>query len=61
MKKIVAETLMKEVGKMNADKLPKISIITPSFNAVKYIEEAIKSVLMQEYPNFEHISRWFNR
>ena len=33
----------------------KISVITPSFNAVKYIREAINSVLDQGYPNFEHI------
>jgi len=34
---------------------PKISVITPSFNSVKYIEEAINSVLKQDYPNVEHI------
>ena len=34
---------------------PKISIITPSLNQGKYIEQAIKSVLSQNYPNFEHI------
>lgn len=34
---------------------PKISIITPSYNAAKYIEEAILSVLDQSYGNFEHI------
>ncbi len=33
----------------------KISIITPSFNSGKYIERAIKSVLDQNYKNFEHI------
>jgi glycosyltransferase involved in cell wall biosynthesis len=35
--------------------LPKISIVTPSFNSAKYIEDCIKSVLNQNYPNFEHI------
>jgi len=35
--------------------LPQISIITPSFNQGKYIEDAIKSVLIQKYPNIEHI------
>ena len=39
----------------NSDNLPKISIITPSYNQAKYIEENIKSVLNQNYPNFEHI------
>ncbi len=34
---------------------PKISVITPSYNSEKYIECAIKSVLLQNYPNFEHI------
>lgn len=33
----------------------KISVLTPSFNSGKYIERAIKSVLMQDYKNFEHI------
>lgn len=35
--------------------LPKISIITPSFNSGKYIEQAIQSVITQNYPNFEHV------
>ena len=33
----------------------KISVITPVLNNVKYIEDAIKSVLIQDYTNFEHV------
>ncbi|MCP4762152.1 MAG: glycosyltransferase [archaeon] len=41
--------------KVNKDNLPKISILTPSYNQGEYIEVNIKSVLNQSYPNFEHI------
>jgi len=34
---------------------PRISVITPSLNSSKYLEQAIQSVLAQNYPNFEHI------
>jgi len=34
---------------------PKISIITPSFNSAKFIEDAIQSVVRQNYSNVEHI------
>ena len=33
----------------------KISVITPSLNQADFIEESIKSVLYQDYSNFEHI------
>lgn len=34
---------------------PKITIVTPSYNQGEYIEETIRSVLLQSYPNLEYI------
>ncbi|MEO1322695.1 MAG: glycosyltransferase, partial [Pseudomonadota bacterium] len=44
-------TRFKEDGKP----LPKISIITPSYNQGHFIEETIRSILLQGYPNLEYI------
>ncbi len=35
--------------------LPRITIVTPSFNQGEYLEQTIRSVLEQGYPNLEHI------
>lgn len=40
---------------MKKNKLPKISIVTPSLNQGKYLEKTIMSILSQGYPNLEYV------
>jgi len=45
-----------EVGEeQEQSNLPTIGIVTPSFNQGEFLEETIRSVLLQGYPNLEYV------
>jgi glycosyltransferase involved in cell wall biosynthesis len=48
---------MPEAGTASAPdpQLPLVSIITPALNAARFIEDTLRSVHAQDYPNIEHV------
>ena len=52
------EHLLPKKGSDNISKpsrLPLVSVVTPSFNALPFLKENIESILEQDYPSIEHI------
>jgi len=56
IKEFVYKPMFDEEVILNKDtSWPLVSIITPSYNQGKFIEDLILSVKSQDYPNIEHI------
>src|SRR5450432_2242376 len=49
------KTILYSRGQPVTDIYPTISIVTPVFNQIDFVEDCIRSILDQNYPNLEYI------
>ncbi len=47
-------TVEQNIENLGRSEWPRITLVTPVFNSARYLEQAIQSVISQQYPNLEY-------